>query len=181
MKAPQPKLQKKLFFHLIHYGGFNIKKKKKMAPPFAPPPLKKIDIFSSFRIKQSRFFRQHAASIYGFVRFFSFVSFFSQKKIRVSVRCITLWVRLPPFENMCVRSLGYIGGASPPPRVCPFIGGQSSLDPWMLPTPLCGIFTYNASFFLDQTNTCKLCINELADQFLKEFNSLNVFLFSQIL
>ena len=26
-----------------------------------------------------------------------------------------------PFENMCVRSLGYIVGASPP-RVCPFFG-----------------------------------------------------------
>ena len=27
----------------------------------------------------------------------------------------------PPCENMCVRSLGYIVGASPP-RVCPFVG-----------------------------------------------------------
>ena len=67
----------------------------------------------------------------------------------------------PPCENMCVRSLGYIVGASPPsvniymcvhllgyimgaspPCVCPFIGRQSSLDPCMLPTPLCGIFFY---------------------------------------
>ena len=45
----------------------------------------------------------------------------------------------PPCENMCVRLLGYIVGASPP-CVCPFIGRQSSLDPCMLPTPLCGIF-----------------------------------------
>ena len=63
-------------------------------------------------------------------------------------------MRPPLCENMCVRSLGYIVGASPPlcvhsiantvgaspPRVCPFIGRQSSLDPCMLPTPLCGIF-----------------------------------------
>ena len=51
------------------------------------------------------------------------------KKICVSVRWVTLWVRPPLYENMCVRSLGYIVGASPP-----------SLDPCMLPTPLCGIF-----------------------------------------
>ena len=36
-------------------------------------------------------------------------------KICVSVRWVTLWVRPPlPCENMCVRSLGYIVGASPP-------------------------------------------------------------------
>ena len=42
----------------------------------------------------------------------------------VSVRWVTLWVRPPPFENMCVRSLGYIVGASPPlwKYVCPFVG-----------------------------------------------------------
>ena len=71
----------------------------------------------------------------------------------------------PLFENMCVRSLGYIVGASPPlcvhsiantvsaspPRVCPFIGRQSSLDPWMLPTPLCGIF-----FIFVSTGTTEL-------------------------
>ena len=62
--------------------------------------------------RDQTFFRQHAASIYGFVR--KFRQFRQSKKIRVSVRCITLCVRLPPFENMCVRSLGYIGGASPP-------------------------------------------------------------------
>ena len=97
----------------------------------------------------------------------------------MSVRWVTLWVRpplfekmcvrsmgfilgaSPLFENMCVRSLGYIVGASPPfenmcvgsldyivgpfpplcfhsigktvtPRVCPFIGRPSSLDPFML-------------------------------------------------
>ena len=44
------------------------------------------------------------------------VSFVSvSKKICVSVRWVTLWVRpAPPCENMCVRSLGYIVGASPP-------------------------------------------------------------------
>ena len=35
------------------------------------------------------------------------------KKICVSVHWVTLWVRPPPCENMCVRSLGYIVGASP--------------------------------------------------------------------
>ena len=34
-------------------------------------------------------------------------------KICVSVRWVTLWVRPPLYENMCVRSLGYIIGASP--------------------------------------------------------------------
>ena len=92
-------------------------------------------------------------AVYGFVR--KFVSSVSlSKKICVSVNWVTLWVHPPPCENMCVRSLGYIVGASPPlcvhsigntvgaspPRVCPFIGRQSSLDPCMLPTPLCGIF-----------------------------------------
>ena len=45
------------------------------------------------------------------------VSFVScvKKKICVSICWITLWVRPPPpCENMCVRSLGYIVGASPP-------------------------------------------------------------------
>ena len=46
---------------------------------------------------------------------------------------------------LCVRSLGYIVGASPP-RICPLIGRQSSLDPCMLPTPLCGIFLQEPSF-----------------------------------
>ena len=47
------------------------------------------------------------------------VSFISQKKICVSVRWVTLWVRPPPFENICVHSLGYIVGASPPPmKIC---------------------------------------------------------------
>merc|ERR1712243_291124 len=53
-------------------------------------------------------------------------------KICVSIRWVTLWVRPPLCENMCVRSLGYIVGASPllcvsiqlltlwvhPPHVC---------------------------------------------------------------
>ena len=47
------------------------------------------------------FFRQHAASIYGFVCFVRL-----SKKICVSVCWVTLWVRPPSCENMCVRSLG---------------------------------------------------------------------------
>ena len=76
----------------------------------------------------------------------------------MSVRWVTLWVRPPLFENICVRSLGFIVGATPPlfenmcvrslgyivgvspPGVSPFIGKQSLLDPCMLPTPICGIF-----------------------------------------
>ena len=61
-------------------------------------------------------FRQHTDSIYGFVR------------LLASFVCLSK-------KNLCVRSLGYIVGASPP-RVCPFIGRQSSLDPCMPPTPL---------------------------------------------
>ena len=38
----------------------------------------------------------------------------SQKKNCVSVRWEKLWVHRPPFENICVRSLGYIVGVSPP-------------------------------------------------------------------
>ena len=49
-----------------------------------------------------------------------------QKKICVSIRWVTLWVRPPLCENMCVCLLGYIVGAFPP-HVCPFIGRQSSL------------------------------------------------------
>ena len=50
---------------------------------------------------------------------------FNTRKICLSVRWVTLWVRPPPCENMCVRSLGYIAGASPPPLwkyVCPLVG-----------------------------------------------------------
>ena len=72
-------------------------------------------------------------------------------KICVSVRWGKLWVRPPLCENMCVRSLGYIVGASPPLCVHS-IGRQSSLDPCMLPTPLCAIFltheTYGKSHIL---------------------------------
>ena len=49
----------------------------------------------------------------------------TSKKICVSVRWVTLWVRPhPPCENMCVHSLGYIVGVSPPlwKYVCPFVG-----------------------------------------------------------
>ena len=58
-------------------------------------------------------------------------------KICVSIRWVTLFVGASP--PLCVRSFGNTVGVSPP-RVCPFIGRQSSLDPCMLPTPLCGIF-----------------------------------------
>ena len=56
--------------------------------------------------------------IYGFVRQCG-----SQKKFVcpfVGLHCGCV----PPFENMCVRSLGYIVGASPPlwKYVCPFVG-----------------------------------------------------------
>ena len=37
----------------------------------------------------------------------------------VSVRWVTLWVRPPPCENICVRSLGYIVGSFPPSvKIC---------------------------------------------------------------
>ena len=59
----------------------------------------------------------------------------TSKNICVSVRWVILWVRPPPLcENMCVRSLGYIVGASPPLCV------RSIANTCMLPTPLCGIF-----------------------------------------
>ena len=57
-------------------------------------------------------FRQHAASIYGFVRFVS--QLVCQKK------CVRPFIGLhcgcvpPPCENKCVSSLGYIVGVSPP-------------------------------------------------------------------
>ena len=35
-------------------------------------------------------------------------------KICVSICWVTLWVRPPPCENVCVRSFGYIVGASHP-------------------------------------------------------------------
>ena len=78
------------------------------------------------------FFRQHAASIYGSVRFVSqFV-----KKNRVSVRLVTLWVRPPPVKicvsvrwvtlwvrpppvKICV-SVRWITLCVRPPPVCPF-------------------------------------------------------------
>ena len=119
------------------------------------------------------FFRQHAASIYGFVhQFRQFRQFRMQKKICVSVRWVTLWVRPRPCENTCVCSLGAIVGASPPlceymfvcslgyivgaspPRVCPFIGRQCSLDPSMLPTPLCGIFFNHICHWLSGQCQC---------------------------
>ena len=83
---------------------------------------------------------------------FSVSQLVSSKKICVSVRWVTLWVRPPPCEYMCVRSLGYIVGASPPSvKICVSVRWVTlwvrppplcvhSLDPCMLPTPLCGIF-----------------------------------------
>ena len=41
-----------------------------------------------------------------------------------------------------------------PPRVCPFIGRQSSLDPCMLPTPLCGIFDFEGGLALQGMSEC---------------------------
>ena len=89
------------------------------------------------------------------------VSLVSQsKKICVSVCWVTLWVRPPLCETMCVRSLGNIVGASPP-RVCHFIRRQSSLNPCMLPTPLCGIFLFVFSIeasLIMQRASCISCI-----------------------
>ena len=51
-----------------------------------------LPIVSQETILVIHIFRQHAASIYGFVRQFCFVC---QKKMCVSVRWVTLWVRTP--------------------------------------------------------------------------------------
>ena len=65
----------------------------------------------------------------------SFVSLVCQKKICVSVRWVTLWVRPPPVK-ICV-SVRWVTLWVRPPLVCVL-----SLDPCMLPTPLCSIFIY---------------------------------------
>ena len=57
-------------------------------------------------------------------------------KICVSVRWVTSWVRPPPCENMCVRSLGYIVGASPPLWKCVSVRWVTL---WVRP-PLCNIW-----------------------------------------
>ena len=90
-------------------------------------------------------FRQHAASIYGFVH--SCVSFVCRKK-KLCVRSLGYIVGASPPP--CVRSIGNTGGAYPP-HVGPFIGRQSSLDPCMLPTLLCCIlyFTFKGGWKLD--------------------------------
>ena len=62
-------------------------------------------------------FRQHAASIYGFVRLF--VSFVIFVKKNLCVRLLGYIVGASP--PLCVRSIGNTVGAYPP-RVCPFIG-----------------------------------------------------------
>ena len=129
----------------------------------------KLILFSNFytcRRNQPHFllslniFRQHAASIYGFVRKSVSFRYVCQKKfVRpfVGLHCGCV----PPCENMCVHSLGYIGGASSPlrfrsiantvgaptPPVCPFIGRQSSLDHCMLPPPLWGILSLPGGIF----------------------------------
>ena len=74
-------------------------------------------------------FRQHAASIYGFVR--KSVTFV--ENFFVSVRWVTVWVRPPPLK-ICV-SVRWVTLWVRPPLVCVL-----SLDPCMLPTPLCGNF-----------------------------------------
>merc|ERR1711942_425816 len=80
-------------------------------------------------------------------------------KIRVSVRWVPLWVRPPPLcEYIFVCSLGYIVGASPP-RVCPFIGRHSSLDPCMLPTPLCGIFKLRLGALIPRSVGLSVCLS----------------------
>ena len=112
-------------------------------------------------------FRQHAASIYGFVHKVSYVC--QKKKLCVCllgfiVGASSLFENLcqfvglhcgcvpPLWKNMCVRSLGYIVGVSPPLCVhsiantvgaSPLVCVLSSLDPCMLPTPLCGIFKHS--------------------------------------
>ena len=66
---------------------------------------------------QACLFRQHAASIYGFVRQFRQLRL---SKKNLCVRSLGYIVGAsPPCENMCVRSLGYIVGASPPSmKIC---------------------------------------------------------------
>ena len=81
------------------------------------------------------FFRQHAASIYGFVCFVRL-----SKKICVSVRWVILWVCPPPCENTCVRSLGHIVGASSPLCVHS-IGNTVGVSP-----PLCVSFHWMTIF-----------------------------------
>ena len=86
-------------------------------------------------------------------------------------------MRPRPCENTCVRSLGAIVGASPPlceymfvcslgyivgaspPRVCPFIGRHSSLDPCMLPTPLCGIFKLRLGALIPRSVGLSVCLS----------------------
>merc|ERR1712081_53248 len=103
-------------------------------------------------------------------------------------------------KNLCVRSLGYIVGASPPlcvhsigntvgasppPCMCPFIGRQSSLDPCMLPTPLYGLFMVRRRTILNSVSglvgwlvcfntnfkTSNLCLNDQAYNCLIHFSS----------
>ena len=57
---------------------------------------------------------------------------------------------------LCVRSIGNTVGASPP-RVCPLIGRQSLLDPCMLPTPFCDIFSNKIGGLTTKILLFKLC------------------------
>ena len=61
--------------------------------------------------KEVTIFRQHAASIYGFVR----LSVCQSKKICVSVRWDTLWVRPPPLK-ICVSVRWITLWVRPPPQ-----------------------------------------------------------------
>ena len=72
------------------------------------------------------------ASIYDFVRYVLCVCV-SKNNLCV---CLLDYIvgASPPCKNMCVRSFGYIVGKSTPLCVL-------SLDPCMLPSPLCGIFS----------------------------------------
>ena len=80
-----------------------------------------------FEIKKfwPKFFRQHDASRYCFVR--QFVSLFVKKNLCVRSFGYIVGVS-PPCENMCVRLLGYIVGASP--LVC-VLSLEDNL-PWIL-------------------------------------------------
>ena len=69
-------------------------------------------------------------------------------KICVSVRWVTLWVRPPPWENMCVRSLGYIVGASPPVKIRDLFIDEAHMALGIFPVffPACCLLRFAAFF-----------------------------------
>ena len=81
-------------------------------------------------------FRQHAASIYSFVRFVSFISLcVSSKKICVSVRWVTLWVRPPPLRKYVCPFVGVNCGCVPPSvKICVSVRWVTL---WVLPPSVC--------------------------------------------